>query len=206
MFSIVKKLLPSSDGIARRSSVSGASVASDVDGSDSKALLSSRSRSSGPGTLIHRNLCVVVLRDTLRMYGIPREWIGIEVKNLSGDANTVQLQIIFVVRHWHEGLLKYVPALQRQFLQSLQSFDSETDYSRQLIFWRFSAKCNYPHTEIPGPSYWGMPELSDSSFQDVKTTPQFNLPPMHLNRDHERAQNADSLSTVPQSIYQIGNF
>jgi len=132
------------------------------------------------------------------MYGIPREWVGIDVRNLSRHATIVQLQISFVIRHWHEGLLKYAPALQKQFLQSLQSFDPDTDYSRQVVFWRFSAKCNCPHTEIPGPSYWEMPQLSDDPFQDAKTTLQSDLPP--LNLDREREQNGDFPPTAPQSV------
>lgn len=198
MFSIVKKLIPSHDVGSRRQSTSGPSFGVSVDDADSKH--SSRTRSSAPGTLIHRNLCVVVLRDTLRMYGIPREWIGIEARNLSGHANSAPMQINFVIRHWHEGLLKHMPALQRQFLQSLQSFDSETDYSRQLIFWRFSARCNIPRTEIPGPAYWGIPELCASTFQEADIPSKFDLPTVHLNRHHAGAMSTESDSTVPQSI------
>lgn len=149
-------------------------VAVGVDGSDPKGPLSSRTHSSTAGSLIHRNLCLVILRDTLRMYGIPREWIGIEVRNLSGHANIVQLQINFVIRHWHEGLPKFVPALQKQFLQSLQSFDPDTDYSGQVVYWRFSANCTLPYTEMPGPSYWDEPKLSDDRLQGAR-------PPLDLD-------------------------
>jgi len=169
MFSIVKKLILSFAGSARKTSVSRKPVPVDVDPSAPEEALSSRTHGSAPGSLIHRNLCLVILRDTLRMYGIPREWVGIEVRNLSRHASIVHLQINFVIRHWHEGLLKFVPALQKQFLQSLQSFDPDTDYSGQVVFWRFSAKCDLPYTEMPEPSYWDEPGLSDDPLQSADT-------------------------------------
>ena len=129
------------------------------------------------------------------MYGIPGEWVGINVKNLSRHANIVQLQISFVIRHWHEGLLKYAPALQKQFLQSLQSYDPDTNYSRQVVFWRFSAKCNCPDTQIPGPSYWETPKFSGDPFQDAKAPLQSDLPPLNLGR--EREQSGDLPPTAP---------
>jgi len=198
MFSIVKRLIPSSEESTRKTRVSGKPAAPGDDSSDSKAPLSSRTHSTAPGTLIHRNLCAVILRDTLRMYGIPREWVGIDVRNLSRHANIIHLQISFVIRQWHEGLLKYAPVLQKQFLQSLQSFDPDTDYSRQVVFWRFSATCNCPYTEIPGPPYWEMPSLSDGAFQDADTMLKSDLPP--LNQDQERQQNGDFPPTGPQGI------
>jgi hypothetical protein len=198
MFSIVKKLIPSSDGSAHRTKVSRWTVESGVDSIGSKEPPPSRTATSAPGSLIHRNLCSMILRDTLRMHGIPKEWIGIDVRVLSGSATTVQLQISLVIRHWHEGLFKFAPALQKQFLRSLQGFDPDTDYSRQVVFWRFSAKCQVPDIEIPGPQFWASTSSSDAPFQGAGTTRTPVSPP--LNPDPKREQNGSFPPTGPQNL------
>lgn len=184
MFSIVKKLIHASDGNAPQTGAARTPPGGGVGSAHSKEAPSSRSRASAPGSLIHRNLCAVILRDTLRMYGIPRAWLSIDVRNLSGQPNMVHLQISFAIRHWHEGLLKYAPVLQKQFLQSLQSFDPDTDYSRQVIFWRFSAKCVCPYTEVPGPAYWEPPVRSDAAVLEEKPVRVAGVPPVNLNQEH----------------------
>jgi hypothetical protein len=196
MFSISKKLIPPSDLHARRASVPGESVA--ADSHDSKDAVPSRSHTSTSGTVTTRDLCVVILRDTLRMYGIPLEWVAIEVINLSKHAAIVRLQINFVILHWHEGLLMYAPALQKQFLESLQNFDPVTDHSKHSVCWKFSAKCNCPFTEIPGPSYWEMAQPSDEPFQSANAAFRFDLPP--LNPDRKREQYGDFPSTIPLNL------
>ena len=175
MFSLAKILTQATGRKARSAGSPGEQVAAGVDSPESKDFYPSRSGSdsSTSATVSHRDLCTVILRDTLRMYGIPREWFSIEVLNLSKNANTVRLQINLVIQYWHEGLLIYAPALQKQFLQSLQSFDPGTDHSRHSVCWKFSSKCQCPFTEIPGPSYWATPL---NQFEDVMSEP-ITLPP-----------------------------
>lgn len=184
MFSIAKILTQATSRKARNASNPGEQVAAGVDSPESKDFYPSRSDTSASGTVTHRDLCSVILRDTLRMNGIPREWVSIEVLNLSKNANTVRLQINLVIQYWHEGLLIYAPALQKQFLQSLQSFDPGTDHSRHSVCWKFSAKCNCPFTEIPGPSYWAMPlnQFEDAMSDPITLPPTAYRQPMQLQR------------------------
>jgi len=173
MFSISKILTSVSTRKPQRSSDSQEQASRAAEGPESKDFYPSRSQASTSVSVTNRDLCIVILRDTLRMYGIPLEWINIEVLNLSRNVNSVRLQINFVIQYWHEGLLMYAPALQQEFLQSLQNFDSDNDHSRHSVCWKFSAKCHSPFTEIPGPSFWAMPI---NQFDDVMSEP-VTLPP-----------------------------
>jgi len=223
MFSIAKILTQAISRKARSASDPGEQLAAGVESLESRDFYPSRSGTSTSGTVSHRDLCTVILRDTLRMYGIPREWFRIEVINLSKNTNTVRLQINLVIQYWHEGLLIYAPALQKQFLHSLQSFDPGTDHSRHSVCWKFSAKCHCPLTEIPGPSYWAtplnqfedvmsepitlpptvyrqpMPPLSIDPPGRSKTAFRFDLPPL----DRDRENFGDFPSTIPLSIEKI---
>lgn len=173
MFSIAKMLTRASSKWARGASHPEERGAAGPEGPESKDFYPSRSHASTLGTVTHRDLFAVILRDTLRMHGIALEWISVEVLNTSKDSNAFRLQINFVIQHWHEGLLLYAPALQKQFLQTLQDFDPVTDHSRHSVCWKFSPKCESPLTEIPGPSYWTVPR---PQFEDAMSAP-ITLPP-----------------------------
>lgn len=105
-------------------------------------------------TATHRELVRVVLRDTLRMNGIPPEWVGCEILTRSRNADHVVLQIQLLIHQWHDGLLRYAPLIQLQLLQALQRFDPASDHSRHTVVWKFSPACQCPHTAMPEPSYW----------------------------------------------------
>ena len=105
-------------------------------------------------TATHRELVRVVLRDTLRMNGIPPAWVGCEVLTRSHSADNPVLQIQLLIHHWHEGLLRYTPLIQQQLLQALQHFDPATDHSRHTVLWKFSPACQCPYTTMPEPGYW----------------------------------------------------
>jgi hypothetical protein len=196
MFSISKIMTQAAARRARRANNPEQQLAAGAEGPESKDFYPSRSGTSTSGTVSHRDLCSVILRDTLRMYGIPREWIGIEVLKLSKSADTVQLQINFVIQYWHEGLLMYAPSLQKQFLHSLQSFDPGTDHSRHSVCWKFSAKCHCPFTEIPGPSYWAIPL---HQFEDALSDP-ITLPPRHTDINQASPSAAGTTPLPPPAI------
>lgn len=173
MVSISKLLAQAAESIARKSGSHQEPLAVGVDSPESRDFYPSRSNTSTSGPVKHRDLCMVVLRDTLRMYGIPREWFTIEVLKLSKDPVAPRLQINFMVHHWHEGLLIYAPALQKQFLQTLQGFGPGTDQPQHSVCWKFSDKYQCPFTEIPGPSFWDVPL---NQFSDVLSEP-VTVPP-----------------------------
>ena len=184
MFSIAKILTQATARKARGANHPEEPVAAGPEGPESKDFYPSRSHASTLGTVTHRDLFAVILRDTLRMYGIPLEWVSVEVLNTSKDSNAFRLQINFVIQHWHEGLLMYAPALQKQFLQTLQDFDPVTDHSKHSVCWKFSPKCDSDFTEIPGPSYWAMPP---HQFEDIMSEPITLPPTAHQPMQPQRA-------------------
>ena len=105
-------------------------------------------------TATQRELVRVVLRDTLRLNGIPPEWVGCETLMRSRKTGDVVLLIQLLIHQWHEGLLHYAPLIQQQLLQALQHFDPATDHSQHTVVWKFSPACKCPHTAMPDPSYW----------------------------------------------------
>jgi hypothetical protein len=228
MFSISKLLTSVSARKTRRSDDRQEQASRAAEGPESRDFYPSRTQVSASASVTNRDLCIVILRDTLRMYGIPLEWINIEVFNVSRNAASVHLQINFVIQYWHEGLLMYAPALQQEFLQSLQNFDSDHDHSRHSVCWKFSARCRSPFTEIPGPSFWAtqinqfedvmsepvtlppavqyqapmkpvQSQLTMDILENTRTPFRFDLPPL----DRERAHFGDFPSTIPLSIEKM---
>lgn len=103
-------------------------------------------------TVSRRDLIRVVLRDTLRMNGIPIEWITCEVYELAG--RPLHCRVVLVIQHWHDGLLRYAPVLQRQLLDGLRHFDPANDHSGHVVDWEFGENCVCPHEAMPAPAYW----------------------------------------------------
>ncbi len=103
---------------------------------------------------VRRELIRVVLKDTLRLHGIPFDWLACEVI-IIGQANGVEkLHIQLVIMKWKEPLLRYAPALQQQLLLGLDRFDPSVDHSDYIVSWRFSPSCGCPFSHLPEPKFW----------------------------------------------------
>jgi hypothetical protein len=127
----------------------------------------------------------VVLRDTLRMNGIPLDWIGIESTPHSDDEDD-GLRIQLVIKRWHEGLLAHAPLIQQQLLQGMQRFDPASDHSEHVVVWRIAADSGFSKTTMPAADYWLTQPAAPTS------KPKFDLPPS--NRDN---LDDDFAATVP---------
>jgi hypothetical protein len=149
-----------------------------------------------PNKSSYRELSSVVLRDTLRMNGIPTDWIGCESIPRTSDDSDGSLLIQLVINRWHPGLTVYAPLLQQQFQQGLQRFDPSSDHSGHVIVWKFSPDCGYPETAMPAADFW----LTRPA---VAAKPKFDLPPSdldHLDDDFAATVAGEFPPTVP------GNF
>lgn len=127
---------------------------------------SASSRTSQQHTATHRELVRVVLRDTLRMDGIPESWIGCETLNMSRSSGDVVLMIQLTILKWHDELPRYATVLQQQLIQGLQRFDPASDHSKHVVVWKFSPHCGCPHSSMPDPGFWTAPPVK----------PKFDLP------------------------------
>lgn len=103
---------------------------------------------------IRRELIRVVLKDSLRTHGIPTNWLACEVIIITRPQDRSELHIQLVILKWHEKLLRYADAFQREFLRDLDRFDPTVDHSGYIVSWRFSADCNCPFKKLPDPGTW----------------------------------------------------
>ncbi len=106
-------------------------------------------------TDIQRELVRVVLKDTLRMHGVPGAWLGCEVTALSGRARGEDILVRLVLLTWNETLLKYLPVLQQQLIVGLDRFEPSIDHSKYVVSWQFAPDCGCPHTQMPDAKTWG---------------------------------------------------
>lgn len=136
----------------------------------------------GPSTQQHTNvkreLIRVVLKDTLRLQGIPYDWLSCEIIVIPRGPSEEDLHIQLVLMKWHETFLRYAPALERQLLRGLDRFDPQVDHSKYIISWRFSRDCGCPFTVMPPAPFW--------SHEDKPVTPVEEEAPSILDRRHAR--------------------
>ena len=137
-------------------------------------------------TLVQLELVKVVLKDTLRQHGIPAGWIGCDVTVMSHRTKDDKLLIHLNIMKWNEALLRYAPALQRQFMQGLDRFDPAVDHANYAVSWRFSPQCECPFTNMPNPQFWSQHAVALQAAPAAKPTvepvkPKFDLPPSSLD-------------------------
>lgn len=142
---------------------------------------------------VRRELIRVVLKDTLRLHGIPPGWMACEVFVITRPPSEEALHIQLVVMKWNEQLLRYAPALQQQLLLGLDRFDPSVDHSSYIVSWRFSPDCGCPFTRMPDPKSWLKPTLPQADDEAVPV----------LDRRHTRrppkAPKANAAPSAPQN-------
>ncbi|NMM12988.1 MAG: hypothetical protein HHJ17_05510 [Rhodoferax sp.] len=137
---------------------------------------------------VQRELIRVVLKDTLRLHGIPLNWLACEVILIARAPGDEELHIQLVVMKWNEQLLRYATALQQQLLHGLDRFDPSVDHSRYIVSWRFTPDSGCPAVAMPDPKVWLQ-----------STLPPANEVPASVldRRSSRRAPNAPALSPSP---------
>lgn len=113
---------------------------------------------------IKRELIRVVLKDTLRLHGVPTGWLACEVIIIPRTLGEEELHIQLVILKWNEQLLRYANALQQQLLLGLDRFDPAADHSKYMVSWRFAPDCGCPFSWMPEPKFWaqsGAPATGD---------------------------------------------
>ncbi len=103
---------------------------------------------------VQRELVRVVLKDTLRLHGIPAGWIACEVTGISHRNMDDELFVHLIIMQWNDALIRYAPALQGQLIQGLDRFEPGVDHSSYVVSWMFSPNCKCPYTQMPDPRSW----------------------------------------------------
>lgn len=114
-------------------------------------------------TDIQRELVRVVLRETLRQHGIPGNWLTCEVTALTGQARGDDILVRLVVLKWHEPLLKFLPALQKQLIVGLDRFEPSVDHAKYVVSWQFAPDCGCPHAQLPDAKTWTMEDIPNAA-------------------------------------------
>ncbi len=141
----------------------------------------------GQNPISYRDLVRMVLRDTLRLNGIPIDWVGCEVLARPHTGPSPTYQVNLIVYTWHDGLLRYAPLLKQQIVQGLQHFDPAHNHNAHVIGWVFAPSCRSPYTRMPGPAYWRV--SADLG--------KFDLPPSY---NDDRGDDQDHIPTVPTPL------
>jgi len=140
---------------------------------------------------IHRELIRVVLKDTLRLHGIPSAWMACEVIVITRLPKEEELHIQLVVLKWNEKLLRYATALQRQLLLGLDRFDPTVDHSKYVVSWRFAPDCGSPFLSMPDPKFWSAPAATSQTQPDKEPVSILD------RRQSRRAPNAPQARSLP---------
>lgn len=100
-----------------------------------------------------RELLRVRTRNTLRLSGIPENWVESQVL-LEPEGGRTFLHLRLVVRHWDERLLRYALAFQTQLMREIERIDPQAREWLLSIVWQFPHDLICPHPELPQPSAW----------------------------------------------------
>ncbi len=99
-------------------------------------------------------LAQLVLSDTVRRNGIPKDWLTVECLEVVLRPGLNQTHLQLVMQRWSDQLLHYSAALQQQFLAGLDHFEPTTDHSVYVVSWRFANTCVMPSALIPESVAW----------------------------------------------------
>lgn len=141
------------------------------------APVSSLPDSSSQHSDVRRELIRVVLKDTLRLHGVPFGLLACEVIIVARTPGEDELHIQLVMLKWNEQLLRYASALQQQLRLGLDRFDPSTDHSRYIFSWRMSPDCGCPFPFMPDPKSW-----RQSTMPQVEAAPVSVLDRRHTRR------------------------
>ena len=99
-------------------------------------------------------LAQLVLSDTVRRNGIPKDWLAVECLDVVLRPGVKQTHVQLVMQRWSDQLLRYSAALQQQFLAGLDHFEPGVDHSTYIVSWRFASACVMPSALIPEGVTW----------------------------------------------------
>lgn len=161
-------------------------------------------------TDIQRELIRVVLKDTLRLHGVPAGWLTCEVVVLPRRVGDEDLIIQLIVLKWNETLMRCAQALERALLQGLDRFDPSVNHSRYIVSWRFAPSCGCPLSQMPEPQVWTQSEpvpapptiapiLDRRQSVRPPPRPKFDLPPSERDFLHN-----DFAATEPIGLRRKG--
>ena len=136
-----------------------------------------------------RELLRVRTRNTLRLPGIPENWIESQVLVEPVGGRTF-LHLRLVVRHWDERLLRYAVAFQTKLMAEIERIDPQARQWLLSIVWCFPLDLHTPFPELPQPSAWidGQPQEPEPDEVQSDLAQLFALRDAELSRPQGPSQ------------------
>lgn len=110
---------------------------------------------------VQRELILIAYRDTLRMHGVPAQWLDCKIINILNADGTERTQIQLIMKKWSGHVLRYAMALQRQLVQCLDRYEASVDHSEYEWVWKFDAACDSPFPDMPAPEEWAQKKMAN---------------------------------------------
>ena len=112
---------------------------------------------------IRRQLVQMLLRDSLRLHGIPPGWIDCDMLLVSSQSRGPGMYIRLVMRHWDERLLKFAFAFQCSLLADIARFEPHAPEWMHGISWQLEVEADCPYPDMPHPAYWAPRHASQAA-------------------------------------------
>jgi hypothetical protein len=119
-------------------------------------VMSTALNSGMAATEVGRELIRVAFKDTLRVTGVPANWIDCQVRTIPLGDGTERIQIHLVMKKWSGHLLRYMLAFEKQVVQCLDRYEPNVDHSSYEWLWRYSSDCENPFPTMPSPAEWAL--------------------------------------------------
>jgi hypothetical protein len=102
-----------------------------------------------------RELVQLVLRDTMRLHGIPSDWIECRILSVVSRSRLAGIHVTFIVRQGEDRLLTYVHAFQHSFVRELEKFEPRARDWLFSVSWQFEGRDDPGAARMPDPAVWG---------------------------------------------------
>ena len=106
-------------------------------------------------TATRRELVRMLTRDSLRISGIPDRWIESQMLLETGRDGQTFIHLRLIVKHWDEGLMRYVVAFQRRLRTEIERFEPNARQWLLTITWQYEVDDECPFLFMPDAVSWG---------------------------------------------------
>ncbi len=111
-----------------------------------------RSTSSTPA--MNKELIRLALKDTIKAFGVPLEWIQCDVVDSVAGSARARINIVLEMQCWDEDLLRYSQLISKYFLKKIGLYLPGIDLSTFQISWSFGMECHSPYSVMPPVELW----------------------------------------------------
>lgn len=151
---------------------------------------------------VQRELILIAYRDTMRMHGVPAQWLDCKVVNIANGDGTERTQIQLIINKWSGHVLRYAMALERQLVQCLDRYEASVDHSEYEWVWKFGPECDCPFPDMPAPEEWAQKKVANEVRRTGPTTPSAAAP-LPAAVQHKPMPSTDAAPAVDDKDFDL---